>query len=313
MTKIQIMPAWKDVKPAGNYVYIHRRLSDKTEFYVGLGRGQRGWAVSRKNRGAWWHNVASKNGVIIEVVQDGMKRSDAVLLEIWLIAKFRHEGRRIVNITDGGEGCLGFVPGNAIPVNCSSGDRFETYHEAARWLQEYGVKNADVSAISRAARGVHNSAYGFAWWHDDDEEKKFIKKSSRRRETMARAVRCSNGMLFSDTRDAADWCISEGLSRVVTYSIKKACDSDTGYAYGLYWWWEGNEEREVVDSRRIFADARYRSVSCSNGMTFQTTGRAEEWLWASGYPMASQANIRNAIKTGRAAYGLKWEYEKDDT
>ena len=309
MTKIQITPKWSDVKPSGNYVYIHRRLSDKTEFYVGLGRGQRGWAVSRKNRGSWWHNVASKNGVIIEVVQDGMKRSDAVLLEMWLIAKFRHEGLRIVNITDGGEGCLGFVPGNAIPVNCSSGDRFETYHEAARWLKASGVKSSDVSAISSAANGVYNSAYGFAWWHDGDEEKKFIKKSDRRRKTMARAVRCSNGMLFSDTRDAADWCISEGISSGDVDGIRKACDSDTGYAYGMSWWWDGKEERKTVFSSRVLADARYRSVSCSNGMTFLTTGRAEEWLRASGFPRASQSNIRGAIASGRVAYGLKWRYK----
>ncbi len=107
MTKIQITPKWSDVKPSDCYVYIHRRASDGVCFYVGRGVYKRGWDSSITARNPWWINIAEKHGVEVEIAQCGLSNDDANLLEMWLIAKFRHEGIFLCNMTDGGEGVTG--------------------------------------------------------------------------------------------------------------------------------------------------------------------------------------------------------------
>ena len=106
MTEIQITPKWKDVKPEGHYVYIHYRADNGSIMYVG--KGKRGRWLSASGRGAYWINSARLHGVISEIAQDDMMESDAFLLEMWLIAKFRISGENLVNRTDGGEGASGF-------------------------------------------------------------------------------------------------------------------------------------------------------------------------------------------------------------
>lgn len=83
------------------YVYVHRRASDGAIFYVGKGSAGRAWYFY--DRSEWWHRVHDKHGITVEICQDNMPELDAYLLEMWLIAKFRHEGVKIVNMTDGGD------------------------------------------------------------------------------------------------------------------------------------------------------------------------------------------------------------------
>ena len=128
---------------------------------------------------------------------------------------------------------------------------------------------------------------------------------------MARPISCSNGMRFEDVRSAADWCSSEGIGTGSVDNIRRACDSEDGYAYGMSWWWTGQPERKILVTQRTRAETRYKSVICSNGMIFHTTGRAAEWLRDNGFPKAGQSNIRDSIMTGVARYGYHWKYVED--
>jgi len=107
-TKLQIRNNTTD-EPRGFYVYVHRKESDSTIFYVGKGKLNRYMSLNRNN---FWHKVANKHGVFVEIVLDGMAEDDAHLLEIELI---RFYGRRdsglgyLVNATDGGEGVAGYI------------------------------------------------------------------------------------------------------------------------------------------------------------------------------------------------------------
>lgn len=106
MTSVKIIPVESDVKPEGAYVYLHYRADNRSIMYVGKGR--RGRWLSKNGRGGYWTNSAKLHGVIAEIVQDNLDDDSAMLLEMWLIAKFRHEGMSLVNRTDGGEGASGF-------------------------------------------------------------------------------------------------------------------------------------------------------------------------------------------------------------
>lgn len=110
MNAIQICPKCSDVKPTGFYVYLHRKATDGSCFYVGKGSAKRAWILSGRSNPKW-RRTALKYGVICEVCCDNLSEDNANLLEMWLIAKLRHEGVDLSNLTDGGEGASGWVPG----------------------------------------------------------------------------------------------------------------------------------------------------------------------------------------------------------
>lgn len=91
------------------YVYLHKTKSGRI-FYIGKGRGKRAWDKSERNR--HWKIIERKNGVIVEIIQDGLQEWAAFELESDLIALY---GRKdlglgpLVNYTDGGEGSSGVV------------------------------------------------------------------------------------------------------------------------------------------------------------------------------------------------------------
>lgn len=164
MTKIHIEPKWADVKPSGEYVYIHYKLDDGLPFYVGKGSGRRGFSASRT---AFWKYRAAKHGVRVEVCQDGLSTDEAYLLEMWLIAKLRHEGYDLCNLTDGGEGRSGFDSEKRREVFCSNGMMFSHAESAAEWLRSIGNPGATSKIVSACALGRKKSIYGYSFSHDE--------------------------------------------------------------------------------------------------------------------------------------------------
>lgn len=91
-------------------VYLHRKLDDKSIFYVGIGYLQRANDTSNRNR--WWKNIVAKHGYEVEVLEVGLTWEQAAIKEIELIKLYgrRDKGNGIlVNLTDGGEGVKGRV------------------------------------------------------------------------------------------------------------------------------------------------------------------------------------------------------------
>ena len=88
-------------------VYIHRKKTDSTIFYVGIGEPKR--AYVKYNRSSLWNNTVNKHGYYVEVILEGLSQEDACDIEIYLINKF---GRKdlslgaLVNLTEGGEGIV---------------------------------------------------------------------------------------------------------------------------------------------------------------------------------------------------------------
>lgn len=163
MTEIVITPKWTDVKPSGDYVYLHRRLSDGSPMYVGKGAGNRGW---QKNRSDRWLHSARKHGISVEILQDDMSESDAFLLEMWVISELRHNGEILVNLTDGGEGAAGATSHKRRLVYCSNGMSFDCAEHAAEWLRSIGNHGATSKIVSACALGRKKSIYGYAFSHE---------------------------------------------------------------------------------------------------------------------------------------------------
>jgi hypothetical protein len=85
------------------YVYLHRKKTDNSVFYVGKGHGKR--AFSHASRNQHWVNTVKKHGFAVEFVQTGMQEWWAFELERNLISLIGRNA--LCNATDGGDGVAG--------------------------------------------------------------------------------------------------------------------------------------------------------------------------------------------------------------
>ena len=95
------------------YVYRHRRLDTFKIFYVGIGSSDNNFrAHTTHSRNNFWRNITSKSNYLVEILVESLSREEACELEVFLIAEY---GRRdlgnggLVNLTDGGEGTVGYI------------------------------------------------------------------------------------------------------------------------------------------------------------------------------------------------------------
>jgi len=86
-------------------VYLHRKLSDNSIFYVGIGQPYRPYVT--RGRSSLWNKVKKKYGLFVDVIKADLSRDDANDLEIMLISHYgriNNETGILVNLTDGGDG-----------------------------------------------------------------------------------------------------------------------------------------------------------------------------------------------------------------
>ena len=81
-------------------VYLHRRCDNNNIFYVGMGAPSRPYY--KQNRSKHWNNVVNKAGYSVDIIADGLTKSDACELEMFIISLIGLDN--LTNLTDGGEG-----------------------------------------------------------------------------------------------------------------------------------------------------------------------------------------------------------------
>lgn len=84
------------------YVYLHRRKTDGTIFYVGKGTAKR--VTTSEGRNDYWNNIALKHGVISEILIENLTEEEALQAEIDVIKELKYFGHTLCNLTAGGEG-----------------------------------------------------------------------------------------------------------------------------------------------------------------------------------------------------------------
>lgn len=83
-------------------VYIHRKASDGSIFYVGMGNVERAYS---RNRSAFWKRVVKRHGYTVEIVADRLTKEEAWDLEMALIKQYGRMDIKtgcLVNHTSGG-------------------------------------------------------------------------------------------------------------------------------------------------------------------------------------------------------------------
>lgn len=91
------------------YTYAHKK-PDGSIFYIGQGSAKYKRAHSTRGRNRFWHNIVNKYGYEVEILAYWDTSDQAKSHEIELIAYFKERGINLVNMTDGGEGTVGFFP-----------------------------------------------------------------------------------------------------------------------------------------------------------------------------------------------------------
>lgn len=227
-----------------SYVYIHRKKSDGSVFYVGRGIGRRGWQKSGRNDR--WLKVFKKHGRTVHIIKDDLSYECSLTLEKILIWNLRKSGVDLVNMTDGGEGVNGYRPsreertqlsrahGGRV-VCCSNGMKFDTGVSAAEWLKDNGWPNARQGHISACCRDERTGAYGFSWWYDGEEPKDHIPRYERLSNKRHKGVYCSNGMWFKTQKLAAEWLRNNGHPKAEQSGVGQAARGVMKRAYGYEW------------------------------------------------------------------------------
>lgn len=245
MATVHIDLPYPKVKPSGHYVYVHNRLTRGDPFYVGKGSWDRAWEKAWSNRSEWWMRVALKYGVGLEICQYDMSEGDANTLERWLIAKLRHEGHELVNLTDGGEGKSGIpmpestrsalIASKEKIVWCSNGMCFTSYKSAAEWLKSQGVAAAKGSNIGLCVRGETGSAYGYFWSSVPCENAEFETRAQKTSRRNSKRVERSDGVVYDSVMLALNGLESIGVFSN-NFSIICACArGERNEAHGFSW------------------------------------------------------------------------------
>jgi len=128
------------------YVYVHRRKSDGSIFYVGKGCGRRAW--KRIGRNSHWQNIVAKHGFAWEIVHSGLTEDEAIASEVSLIASLGRDA--LCNLTDGGEGMSGHVKSEAAKQAVSRAHKGQK--RGKKWRQSIsdGLKGREVSHLTKA-------------------------------------------------------------------------------------------------------------------------------------------------------------------
>ena len=134
------------------YVYEHRRASDGSVFYVGMGQGRR--ATTNGSRNIYWKRIVAKHGFTATIVASGLTLEDAYKLEVFLIKK--HGRENLCNLTDGGDGVRN--PSKAVREKIRSA-------KLGKKQSEYHVEKRRSAILASKTRSNSRTGLKGVVWH----------------------------------------------------------------------------------------------------------------------------------------------------
>ena len=258
------------------YVYLHRRKTDGTIFYVGKGRGNR--ATARGGRNKWWKRIEDKHGFYHEIFRAGLTNDQACQLEIETIANLKASGLELCNIAAGGEsGLVG------IPLSEPHKEILRQRKIGKRQSPEHARKSAMAKVGKKQPR--------------DAVEASISKKR--------KPVINSSGNVFASASHAAR-AMAKLLGVPASQgNISMVARGERSEAYGHAWSYDTSKIPDAPSTVK----ANMKKVFCSNGMEFFSTQEATRWV-KSWRGSANNQCITVCARNGKgSAYGFTWRYE----
>ena len=269
--------------PIDFYIYQHRRATDGKVFYVGKGHKGRAWSKDRRN--AHWRNVVAKHGYTVEILEDGLQAWYAYEREVEVISKLRESGCRLVNLTDGGDGVIGYEYTDEHRAKISIASK-------AMWQRD-GYRDKVVRLAGEGQKRI---------WQNQE----YRALAVSRMKSGVDPVKTSKALADHNKRTWAD----PGI-RAKRIAGIKAAKSDPEYrekedARLRLMWADADRKQCLRASKR----ATMKPVLCvDTGVVFDAIKAAVRWLVEQGFESASKTNIRS-VCTGKmkTAYGFRWQF-----
>jgi len=207
------------------YVYVHRKATDGSVFYVGKGKGNR--IYSRTSRSQYWKNIVAKHGLTANIIMQFESEICAFSFERVLIRLYGREN--LCNATDGGEGISGMRHSDETKAKMS-GPR----PECNNWLRGKHIPDYLKIKLRDAKLGKKQS--------DKHANKSRIAKlgfkvsdtSKFNLDKRKMVVRC-DGVVFNSVNDAARIMSKELSVNVSQGNISMVLTGVRKMAYGYKW------------------------------------------------------------------------------
>lgn len=224
------------------YVYLHRRASDNSVFYIGKGCKYRAYETHKSKRSVYWIRVYQKHGRVVEIVKDNLTEKEALALEVALIAQYGIEN--LCNHSSGGEsGGSGRVWSEESRKKLSESKKGKKQPWAGKHLTEDGRQRIIESKKGKPAPWVAGENNHMKKQEYKDAVIKRCKGVPRldmigSKNKSARSVICiETGDHFDTMKSAAEWLISIGRTNSISASsnINSVCLGSLKRAYGFTW------------------------------------------------------------------------------
>lgn len=257
------------------YVYLHRRKTDGTVFYVGKGSGYR--ATSRSGRNRWWKRVVEKHGYYHEIISSGLTNDESCALEIEKISELRDKGVKLCNVANGGESGLAGIP---------LSDAHKQLLRDMNLGKKQNPDHARKSAMAKVGKKQPRAAV------------EAMVKDKRKR------VINSNGEVFLSASHAARAMADRHGAYASQGNISMACRGERPGAFGYGW---SYDLKKTPDAPSGITSIMKR-IRCSNGMEFNSAQDAMRWV-KSWRGISNTQNITACARgESKTAYGFSWEY-----
>lgn len=237
------------------YVYLHRKQSDGSVFYVGKGCKER--AHSTKGRNEYWKRIVDKHGYFVEFVATGLQDWYAMEVEIATIAKYGREN--LCNMTDGGDGTSGHVKSpetiekfrasnigkkrseetkrkqsiaaTGRKMSRESVEKTSAFHRGRKLSPEHVAKvvakNKGKKRTPEQLKVLSNSLKGI------EKTPEWVEKIAAKKRKKIICV--TSGVVFDGIRLATRWLSENGFPKASMKSLWKAASEPHRVAYGLKW------------------------------------------------------------------------------
>lgn len=215
-----------------HYVYLHRKATDGSVFYVGKGTERNGrttplYSRSRdhKKRNRYWVRSAAKYGLIVEIHAMCIDDEASQELEKALIATYGKaaNGGQLCNMTDGGDGHAGLSPSEETRRKVSDANKGAKRTLAQRMAISKAQKGVKNSKEQNEAHSRRMSGAGNHWYGRTPSEETLRKRS----ESMRGKLAGSKHPFYGKKRPGVSAKLSGGKS----YMAKPVIDTVSGARY----------------------------------------------------------------------------------
>jgi hypothetical protein len=145
-------------------VYKHIRLDNNSPFYIGIGKTEKR-AYSKNGRTEYWRKIVKKCGYEVEILFDNISYDIAKEKEIEFIKLYGRANINsgiLCNLTDGGDGSLGFKHSSEslIKIGEKSKNRVKSIEQINKWknsMKNYIISNETKDKIKKTLTGIKHT------------------------------------------------------------------------------------------------------------------------------------------------------------